>query len=79
MIRIIHLREKCIGCNACVELAPDRWKMSRKDGKSVLVDGEEKNGIFTTLVGDDELKKTLLAAKMCPTNIIKVEKVHKKS
>jgi len=79
MIRIIHLREKCIGCNACVELAPDRWKMSRKDGKSVLVDGEEKNGIFMTLVGDDELKKNLLAAKMCPTNIIKVEKVHKKS
>ncbi len=79
MIRIIQLREKCIGCNACVELAPDRWKMSRKDGKSVLVDGEENNGIFMTLVGDDELKKNMLAAKMCPTNIIKVEKVQRKS
>ena len=79
MIRIIHLREKCIGCNACVELAPDRWRISRKDGKSILVDGEENNGIYMTLVGDDELKKNQLAAKMCPTNIIKVEKVHKKS
>jgi ferredoxin len=62
-----------------VELAPDRWRISRKDGKSILVDGEENNGIYMTLVGDDELKKNQLAAKMCPTNIIKVEKVHKKS
>lgn len=79
MIRIIHLREKCIGCNACAELAPDRWKMSRKDGKAVLVDGVESNGIYMTLVGDDELKKNQLAAKMCPTNIIKVELIPKKS
>jgi ferredoxin len=79
MVRIIHFREKCIGCNACVELAPDRWKMSRKDGKSVLVDAEERNGIYTALVGDDELKKNLTAARTCPTNIIKVEKVQRKS
>jgi ferredoxin len=79
MVRIIHFREKCIGCNACVELAPDRWKMSRKDGKSVLVDADERNGIYTALVGDDELKKNLTAARTCPTNIIKVEKVQRKS
>jgi len=78
MIRIIHFREKCIGCNACVELAPERWKMSRKDGKSVLLEASEKNNIFTTLVGDDEWKKNHLAAKMCPTNIIKVEKIQRK-
>ncbi len=62
-----------------MELAPDRWKMSRKDGKSVLVDAEERNGIYTALVGDDELKKNLTAARTCPTNIIKVEKVQRKS
>ncbi len=79
MVRIVHFREKCIGCNACVELAPDRWKMSRKDGKSILVDADERNGIYTALVGDDELKKNLTAARTCPTNIIKVEKVQRKS
>ncbi len=79
MVRIVHFREKCIGCNACVELAPDRWKMSRKDGKSILVDADERNGIYTALVGDDELKKNLTAARTCPTNIIKVEKVKRKS
>ena len=78
MIRIIHFREKCIGCNACVELAPDRWRMSKKDGKSVLLEAKEAHHIFTALVGDDEYKKNHVAAKMCPTNIIKVEKVKRK-
>jgi len=79
MVRIVHFREKCIGCNACVELAPDRWIMSKKDGKSTLIKSKEKNGIYTALVGDDEFKIHQIAAKTCPTNIIKVEKVKRKS
>ncbi len=79
MIRIIHFREKCIGCNACVELAPDRWRMSKKDGKSVLLEGEENRGIYTAVVGDDEFKINHAAARTCPTNVIKVEKMVRKS
>ena len=44
MIIITQQRHKCIGCNYCVELAPDRWIMSDKDGKSVLVEGKGKGG-----------------------------------
>ena len=44
MIRIIHQREKCIGCNYCVELAFDRWRMSKKDGKCTLIGGKNKKG-----------------------------------
>ena len=75
MIRIIHYRAKCIGCNACVEAAAYRWRISRKDGKSVLLGAKEKKGIYITKVEDEELEDNLSAAKTCPVNIIKVEKV----
>ena len=56
MIRIFHYRSKCIGCNACVEVAPGRWRISKKDGKSVLVGGKEKKDVVSILVGDDEFE-----------------------
>lgn len=72
MIKIQHFRNKCIGCNACVEVAPYRWRISKKDGKSVLISGKEKKGIYSADFGNDELEDNLLAAKNCPVNIIKV-------
>lgn len=74
MIRIVHLRQKCIGCNACVEVAPWRWRMSKKDGKSVLIEGKGKKGIYRAAVGEDELEENLQAAKNCPVKIIRIEK-----
>jgi len=75
MIRITQQREKCIGCNYCVELAYDRWRMSKRDGKCTLIDGKNKKGFYTTIVGDDEYEANLKAAKVCPVKIIKVEKM----
>ena len=75
MIRIIHHREKCIGCNLCVEVAENRWRMSRKDGKSTLVGGVNNKGFYTVTVGDDEWRENKHAADNCPVKIIKVEKV----
>ena len=72
MIRILQQRNKCIGCNACVEAAHSRWRMSRKDGKSVDLGG---GGIIkkkTVIVHDDELEENQLAAKNCPVNIIQL-------
>ncbi|MBS1650743.1 MAG: ferredoxin [Bacteroidetes bacterium] len=76
MIRIIQQREKCIGCNACVEAADYRWRISKKDGRCTLVGGVEKRGgFYSIIVPDHELEDNLLAAKNCPVNIIKVEKI----
>ena len=75
MIRITQHRSKCIGCNACVEAAYYRWRISRKDGKCTLIGGKEKKGIFQVLTGDDEYEDNKTAAKHCPVNIIKVEKI----
>lgn len=75
MIRIIMQRAKCIGCNVCVEAAPQRWRLSRKDGKCTLVGGVDKKGFLSVVVGDDELEENKKAAKHCPVKIIRIEKV----
>jgi len=72
MIRILQHRSKCIGCNACVEAAHARWRMSRKDGKSTLIGGQEKKGIFQVLAHDDEYDENMQAAKNCPVRIIQI-------
>jgi ferredoxin len=72
MITIIQQRTKCIGCNYCVELAPQRWRMSKKDGKSVLLESKDKKGFWIVKVREDELESNQQAAKACPVNIIQV-------
>ena len=72
MAQIIHSRAKCIGCNACVEIAFDNWRMSKKDGKANLLKANSKKGIYTITIAEDEVAVNKLAAKNCPPNIIKV-------
>jgi len=75
MFRIIQQRAKCIGCNACVEAADYRWRISTKDGKCTLVGGVEKRGFYSVVVNDHELEDNLKAAKNCPVNIIKIHEI----
>ncbi|MGB0404143.1 MAG: ferredoxin [Salibacteraceae bacterium] len=75
MVIISHQREKCIGCNYCVELAYDRWRMSKKDGKVTLIGGVNKKGFHTARVDDDEFIANEKAAEVCPMNIIQVKQI----
>ncbi|GAA4295607.1 ferredoxin [Aestuariibaculum suncheonense] len=76
MVVVTLQRYKCIGCNYCVELAPNQFQMSKKDGKSVLLKSVEKKGFFTiksndhTILGDCEN-----ASKACPVKIIDVKNI----
>jgi ferredoxin len=72
MIIVSQNRKKCIGCNYCVELAPEHWRMSKKDGKSVLLGAQEKRGFYTLRIEDEAFDANLAAAKACPVNIIDV-------
>lgn len=76
MIVITLQRKKCIGCNYCVELAPKQFQMSKKDGKSVLLQSQEKKG-FHTLKSNDELifEDCDKASKACPVKIISVKNI----
>ncbi len=73
MHKITHYRHRCIGCNACVEIAPDRWRMSKKDGRCTLVGGKAAKGIYHADIHGIELEQNIKAATSCPVNIIKID------
>lgn len=74
MVIITLQRDKCIGCNYCAEFAPEYFRMSKKDGKSVLLKSTDKKG-FHTLKTTEQLaaEPCEKAAKACPVNIITVK------
>ena len=76
MVIITLQRAKCIGCNYCVELAPQQFQMSRRDGKSVLLKSIEKKGFFTLKSKDETIFENADKAKeACPVKIIDVKQV----
>ncbi len=76
MVVITLQRKKCIGCNYCVEVAPNQFQMSKKDGKSVLLHSTEKKGFYTIKSFDESIfNASLEAQKACPVNIIEVKQV----
>lgn len=76
MVIVTLQRDKCIGCNYCAEFAPDYFRMSKKDGKSVLLKSLEKKGFFTIKIPfPDAFESCDKAAKACPVNIISVKEI----
>lgn len=75
MVIITHQRDKCIGCNYCVELAVQHWRMSKKDGKATLLGGINKKGFYTVRVDDDDFEANKKASDACPVKIIQVKKL----
>ena len=75
MVIISHQRDKCIGCNYCEELAFERWRMSKKDGKATLIGGKEKKGFYTARVDDSEFDMNKKASDACPVKIIQVKMI----
>ncbi len=69
---VIHQREKCIGCNYCVEIAPEHWRMSKKDGKSVLLGSVHKKGFWSVKITDQQAEANKQAAQSCPVKVIQV-------
>ncbi len=74
MVIITLQRKKCIGCNYCVEVAPEQFRMSKKDGKSSLINSYERKGFFTLKDSNDEIfGQVKQASEMCPVKIIDVK------
>lgn len=72
MFKLFHYRNRCIGCNACVEIAYQRWRMSKKDGKAVLLGATEKKGIYQISLSEDELPENQQAMEACPVKVIQI-------
>ncbi|RRN77962.1 ferredoxin [Pseudoxanthomonas sp. SGD-10] len=76
MVVVTLQRNKCIGCNYCVEVAPEFFQMSKKDGKTVLLKSQDNRGFHTFKTSSPLVLETFQQAeKVCPVNIIKVKDV----
>jgi ferredoxin len=72
MPKIVHYRNKCIGCNICFELQPGTWRMSNKDGKATLINSSQKKEVFISLINQSLFDKSQEVARACPVKIIKI-------
>lgn len=71
-MKIIHEKQKCIGCGTCVALCPVYWETG-DDGLARLKGANEN-----TTTGNDELEIENVgcnqeAANSCPVQIIKID------
>lgn len=71
MSKVIHQRDKCIGCGTCVAVCPSFWHMG-DDGKASLKDAKD--------VGNDKFELDVVdvgcsqeASVACPVQIITIE------
>ena len=72
MAKIIHYRNKCIGCGICFELQPVLWRMSKKDGKATLLKSISKKEVFVLSVSNAIEQETKGIAMACPVKILKI-------
>ncbi|WOX79319.1 ferredoxin [Candidatus Shikimatogenerans bostrichidophilus] len=78
MLTIIVERKKCIGCGSCELICPILFKISKKDGKCILLKGKKKNKYYILKNINNNFYSTLKdTSENCPINIIKVSKTKK--
>ena len=72
MPKVIFYRNKCIGCSVCREMQPQIWRMSKKDGKAVLLNSIEKKQIHQLSIYDSLVDTTKEVVDACPARVIKI-------
>lgn len=79
MKKVIHNPSKCIGCMACVGIAPQLFQVNEETGLAKLINGElemidgEETGNLVRLCTDDEVPEILASA--CCGGAITVEDI----
>lgn len=73
MPKLIHYRQRCIGCNACVEIDYEHWRISKRDGKATLINGIDKKGIYQLAIKNTDIEICESVVKACPVNVIRIE------
>ena len=72
MSKIIFYRDNCIGCSICQEMQPELWRMSKKDGKALLLKSIQKKKISQLEVHNSFLHQTTEVVEACPARVIKI-------
>ena len=68
-MKVVHEREKCIGCGACAAVCPGFWEMA-DDGKSKLKGSKKEGNNFELEVKEAGCNKEAEAG--CPVECIHV-------
>ena len=72
---IEHDRPNCIGCGACVAVAPEHWDMN-DDGKADIINGKNRKDEWQELeISEEEFKVNMEAAESCPVNVIHLKRL----
>jgi len=74
--KLEHDRPNCIGCGACVAVAPDHWEM-HDDGKSDIIKckSRKEDGWQEKDIEEKDFKENMEAAESCPVNVIHLKKL----
>ncbi len=72
MVKIIHHREKCIGCGACAAICPKFFEINEKDGFATLKNAKKVGENYELQV--EEVDCLEEAASSCPISIIEIKK-----
>ena len=72
-MKIVHEREKCIGCGSCAALCPKYWEMA-EDGKAKLLGSKVNQKTGNEELDINKIDCAQEAADICPVQIIHVIK-----
>ncbi|MBI4440464.1 ferredoxin [Candidatus Woesearchaeota archaeon] len=67
-----HDRPNCIGCAACVAIAPDYWEMASDDKSSIKGGKRMPDGTEERVIEEKDFAANKDAAQSCPVNVISV-------
>lgn len=72
-MKIVHEREKCIGCGTCAAICPKHWEMA-EDGKSDLIDFKVNSETKNQEKEVESAECNQEAVDSCPVQCIHIEK-----
>ncbi len=71
--KILYEKEKCIGAGSCTVAYPQRWLMNKEGDRAELIGGIlQSDGRWIAECTEEELKRFLESAQMCPVNVIHI-------
>ncbi|MDI6717460.1 MAG: ferredoxin [Patescibacteria group bacterium] len=70
-MKIVHQKEKCVGCGACASICPDFFEINLEDNLAQLKNSKKNINDFELEVENTGCVKN--AALMCPVKAIKIE------
>ena len=71
MKKIIHLKNDCISCEACVDKNPKHWEMDAM-GLAHLKGSKQIGDKWELLIETEDVPINVEAAEVCPVDIISV-------